>query len=83
MQGQDEDDHLVEQQRETRQPPRGDGHQLKSGIVRADRQDGVGLKQLSAVQKPREGRSIVQFVEVVEDERAAEHMRRPVARDRG
>ena len=72
--GQDEDDHLVEQQRETRQPSGGDRHEFNSGKVRADRQNGVGLKQCSAVEKPREGRPMGHFVEVVEDERAAEHI---------
>src|SRR5258707_13951801 len=72
--GQDEDDHLVEQQRETRQPLGGDRHEFNSGIERADRQNGVGLKQYSAVEKPREGRPMGQFVEVVEDERTAEHI---------
>jgi len=43
--GQDEHDHLVEQQRETRQPPGGGRRQLNSGIERADRQNGVILKQ--------------------------------------
>ncbi len=69
-----DDDHLVDQQRETRQPPGGDRHEFNSGIERADRQNGVALKQCSAVEKPRKGRPMGQFVEVVEDERTAEHV---------
>src|SRR5215813_14108479 len=72
--GQDEDDHLVEYQRDSRQPPGGHRHEFNSGIERADRQNGVGRKQCSAVEKPREGRPMGQFVEVVEDERTAEHI---------
>src|SRR5215469_415972 len=66
--GQDEDDQLVEHYRETCHPLGGDGHEFNSGIERADRQNGVGLKQRSAVKKPSEGRPMGQFVEVVEDE---------------
>ena len=72
--GQDEDGHLVEQQRETRQPSGVDRREFNSGIERADRQNGVGLKQCPAVEKPHEGRPMGQFVEVVEDERTAEHV---------
>lgn len=41
---QDENDHLVEQQREAGQLPSGDRREFDPGEVRADRQDGVVLK---------------------------------------
>jgi hypothetical protein len=52
--GQDEDGHLVQQQRKTRQPSGGSRYELNSGKVRADRQNGVVLKQDCAAEKPRE-----------------------------
>ena len=74
MRARTSDGHLVQQQRETRQPSGGSRYELNSGKVRADRQNGVVLKQDSAVEKPRESRPMSQFVEIVEEERAAEHV---------
>lgn len=71
---QDENDHLVEQQREAGQPPSGDRREFDPGEVRADRQDGVVLKQDPAVEKPGEGRPVGQFIEIVEDQRTAEQV---------
>ena len=69
--GGNHDDELRQHQRKSRDPLRRRREELQTRVVRAYRQQGVGRKEAPRVDHPRQGREVEQFVESVEDERAA------------